>query len=460
MEVALYVPPTDWCLNTPDNDLSHWGLDYRPLSAYASWLAGRMLHAVDPKAVTLFSSRGYETATSRAAMRTTVLVADALVFIPALLFAVLSLHASGTRRVTPTLMGAEALSTVIFCMLLPSLVLVDHGHFQYNGVSLGLFLGALGCFAHERDSLAAALFCGSIYFKHMGLYYALAVFAYLVSKMLHICRRVSVLAACCYAASITNSIAITTAVSFWPWIGEPRLLLHVLRRLFPVARGLYEDKVANVWCSLSVLIKLNRMLSNDQLFSLCAAVTAIASLPFCAAVAFKPTMNRLLLATAGCSLAAFLFSYQVHEKQILLPLMPIALLHGRYWYLTMWASLTAASTLFPLLHREGLTVAYIAVVAMHIALLFVQEKDCILQPSHASPFSRMASSPYKCLRVFSILGLAVGFILHIILVTFPPPNWAPDIFVLLLTSYGCAHFCLIYIALLVEVWSSSEPGAC
>lgn len=32
---------------------------------------------------------------------------------------------------------------------------------------------------------------------------------------------------------------------------------QVLHRMFPFQRGLFEDKVANIWCSLSLLIKVN-----------------------------------------------------------------------------------------------------------------------------------------------------------------------------------------------------------
>ena len=33
---------------------------------------------------------------------------------------------------------------------------------------------------------------------------------------------------------------------------RPKAVLQVLHRMFPFARGLYEDKVANFWCSISV----------------------------------------------------------------------------------------------------------------------------------------------------------------------------------------------------------------
>lgn len=43
---------------------------------------------------------------------------------------------------------------------------------------------------------------------------------------------------------------------------------QVLRRLFPFERGLYEDKVANFWCSLSIMIKLRSLMSLESLVRL------------------------------------------------------------------------------------------------------------------------------------------------------------------------------------------------
>ena len=34
---------------------------------------------------------------------------------------------------------------------------------------------------------------------------------------------------------------------------------HVISRQFPFGRGLYEDKVANIWCSLSLVLKLKEI---------------------------------------------------------------------------------------------------------------------------------------------------------------------------------------------------------
>lgn len=42
MEITIHLPISDWYRNTTDNDLLYWGLDYPPLTAYHSWLCGKV----------------------------------------------------------------------------------------------------------------------------------------------------------------------------------------------------------------------------------------------------------------------------------------------------------------------------------------------------------------------------------------------------------------------------------
>ena len=57
-------------------------------------------------------------------------------------------------------------------------------------------------------------------------------------------------------------------------------------------------------------------------------LTVLGSLPSCLYVLAKPTRSGFVLCLLNSSLSFFLFSYQVHEKSILLPLIPATLLIG------------------------------------------------------------------------------------------------------------------------------------
>lgn len=42
-------------------------------------------------------------------------------------------------------------------------------------------------------------------------------------------------------------------------------IIQVLKRMFPIDRGLYEDKVANFWCAISPAIKLRQLFATSDI---------------------------------------------------------------------------------------------------------------------------------------------------------------------------------------------------
>lgn len=122
MEITTQLPLSEWYFNSTANDLLYWGLDYPPLTAYVSYAFGRVAGVVEPGLVELVVSRGYETATSKVFMRMSVLACDILLFIPAvfMLANVLYKKVEWTKRT----------GFVVLVLLQPSLLLIDHGHFQ------------------------------------------------------------------------------------------------------------------------------------------------------------------------------------------------------------------------------------------------------------------------------------------------------------------------------------------
>ena len=42
MEITTALPPKEWYVQTRNNDLMYWGLDYPPLTAYFSYVCGKM----------------------------------------------------------------------------------------------------------------------------------------------------------------------------------------------------------------------------------------------------------------------------------------------------------------------------------------------------------------------------------------------------------------------------------
>ncbi|KAJ2907908.1 Glucosyltransferase-like protein, partial [Coemansia aciculifera] len=284
MELTVHLPPSKWYFY----DLAYWGLDYPPLSAFQSWACGWAAHLINPSWVALDQSRGIETHASKLFMRSTVLVLEALMYVPAVVLLFKSRHLQMNWVVRQ--------ASILSVLLQPCLLLIDHGHFQYNAVMLGFLVWTVYFAAHERYLPMAASFCCSLMFKQMALYFAPAVFAFLLAK----CFRSP------FGVRLFVQLGLVVIASFGvmllPWMGSPAQLQQILVRVFPVARGLYEDKVANVWCAINVAVKLRSMFSASVLLRLSAAATSLAFAPSCIhlflAVKRSPASQALATADA------------------------------------------------------------------------------------------------------------------------------------------------------------------
>ncbi|KAK7072865.1 Glucosyltransferase-like protein, partial [Halocaridina rubra] len=82
-EVTTNLPIEEWYVNSTQNDLLYWGIDYPPLTAYHSYLCGLVAHKINPRFVDLDTSRGYESYEHKLFMRSTVFIVDILVYFPA-----------------------------------------------------------------------------------------------------------------------------------------------------------------------------------------------------------------------------------------------------------------------------------------------------------------------------------------------------------------------------------------
>lgn len=102
--------------------------------------------AVEPASVALGTSRGHETELSKLTMRWTVLASDVLVFYPAAL---------ALARLAPVTSGrpSKELTVLVDLLLSPALILIDHGHFQYNCINLGLAVSQRKLQALPREGL-------------------------------------------------------------------------------------------------------------------------------------------------------------------------------------------------------------------------------------------------------------------------------------------------------------------
>ncbi|KAH9309119.1 hypothetical protein KI387_037030, partial [Taxus chinensis] len=296
MEITLHTPVKEWYRNTTDNDLSYWGLDYPPLTAYQSYVHGLGVQAFEPQSLALHASRGYETPTSKLLMRWTVLSSDALIFFPAALYFIFAYY-QGKK-------DDELAWALAMVLLQPCLMLIDHGHFQYNCISLGFTIGAVAAVISRRELPACVLFCLALNHKQMSAYYAPAFFAHLLGKCI---RRQNPIYE---VLKLGITVLITFTVIWWPFLYSKKAILEVLARLAPFERGIYEDYVSSFWCGTSLFIKWKQRFSMLTLSRFALGATLTATLPSMVQQIYAPSNRGFLYALLNSSFAFYLFSYQ------------------------------------------------------------------------------------------------------------------------------------------------------
>jgi alpha-1,3-glucosyltransferase len=362
--------------------------------------------------------------------------------------------------------------TLILALAQPALILMDHGHFQYNSVSLGFALWGLYFMTKENFSnciVGSVFFCMALNFKQMTLYYAPAIFAYLLGR--------------CFAEEGTKlvprfgGLGVTVIATFillwWPFVYYPpshdteitasERLLHVLHRMFPFQRGLFEGKVSNLWCALSTKpISIRQRLPESIQPMVALGMTLLLIMPACyklfvvgqrrsarSGPAREQDWKFLLWGSASTGLAFFLASFQVHEKSILMALAPISLLVWEDATFCHWFSVVATWTLWPLIRVDRLEVAYGCILTIFGTIVWLFESSNGDTPPSASCFDYLTITK-AIVPLSSLLMLA----LHLLEVFVTPPASLPDLFPVLWSIGGCGMFC---IAWLVTCWHLYSP---
>lgn len=487
MELTTNLPISQWYFH----DLEWWGLDYPPLTAYHSWLLGKVGALINPDWFALFSSRGLEDPDLKIFMRATVIVSEYFTYIPAaVVFVRRFSRISGVSNWTSSV-------ALVAILMQPSTILIDHIHFQYNTVMLGLVLASMSSMLAERYMWSAVFFVGALGFKQMALYYAFSVFAYLLGRCvfpLNFGRLIvlTLVTLVSFAILVLPLVAgafydayrgidarpdldtppplpifaglseyLDTDAIYYPVVQQ---LVQVVHRVFPFARGLFEDKVANFWCALNVVVKIKNYPA-ELLQKGAAVATLLAIIPPNFILFLRPRKTTMPLAFAATAWGFFLFSWQVHEKSVLLPLMPMTLLlagkHGMNREIRVWvgfANILGAWTMFPLLSRVDLRVPYAVLTLLWAYLLglpptswsvYFDGIDATGAPSKVT-FTQVATA-----LVHTLFYLAMGA-WHVAQAFVPPPVTKPDLWTVANVGVGVTGFGLCYLWCLWRLVAESE----
>lgn len=427
---------------------------------------------VNPAWFALYSSRKLDDPVLKVFMRASVLVSEYIIYVPAV---VLFCRQYARLQHVTTWESSIALAAIL---MQPATLLVDHGHFQYNTVMLGFVVAFLVCITSRAYGLSCVFFVAALGFKQMALYYAPAVFAYLLGSCVF--PRIQP-ARFLVVATIT---ALSFALLFLPLILAPTLETHqkkfpsdlepspllqsfnidkntfyypillqltqVIHRVFPFHRGLFEDKVANFWCALHTFHKLHNY-PRELMQRASLGLTGVSILPPTIAAFLYPNRTIAPLALAASAWGFFLFSFQVHEKSVLVPLMPMTLLLGgglqpqtRSWI--TWANILGSWTIYPLLKRDGCTIPYFVLTLLWAWLMGVPSMTLFPAPGKAEPLNeRLTRFLHLCFYAFMIFW-------HVVEATLAPPKGKPDLWIVVNVLVGAAGFAICYLWCLWRMW--------
>jgi alpha-1,3-glucosyltransferase len=168
---------------------------------------------------------------------------------------------------------------------------------------------------------------------------------------------------------------------------------------------------------------------------------------------------------ASSAFAFYMFGYQVHEKAVLLLLLPVTLLADAEPLLAAVMPPIATFSMWPLLSRDGLQLAYVATLIVFAALLpaptsnrehsfsgvdavrsgFAEAK-VQPRPAIASTAQRTRGLPSLAKRV--LLGSLLGaMLIHAAQLLVLPPVRYPFLWDALFTAYAFLHLALAFLYL-------------
>jgi alpha-1,3-glucosyltransferase len=265
-------------------------------------------------------------------------------------------------------------------LLSPGFLIIDHIHFQYNGFLYGVLILSIALARHQSTLLYSGILFGVLLcLKHIYLYLAPAYFVYLLRIYCLQPKNV-------FRPQLVNALKLGTCmvaifgIALGPFAAWGQLE-QLKSRLFPFARGLCHAYWApNVWAVYSFVdralivaapyLKLHvdqaavhsvtRGLIGDTSFAVLPEITAQHCFGLTLAFQtialtklwFSPTWDAFVGAITLCGYASFLFGYHVHEKAILLVIIPFSLLAVKdRSHLASFRPLAVAGhvSLFPLL---------------------------------------------------------------------------------------------------------------
>lgn len=400
---------------------SEWTLDYPPFFAYFEFLLSMFARFFDMRMLEVNNLK-YASEATIIFQRLSVVVTDLVLFLAIQHFCQgmkrTDYHETGEGNDAAWRWRRKQFIVTLLTFAHPGLLLVDHVHFQYNGFLLGLLVLSISYLQRGQDLYGGIVFAVLLNFKHIFIYAAPVYFVYLLR---HYCfeeeqiefetweqfrkKRIQTRSFRPFRFLILGgSVTSVFVISFLPFISH---LPQVFSRLFPFGqRGLCHAYWApNVWVFYNLMDKLlTRFLL--PFFSNCASssssspaahmtgglvedagfqclpsitpkitllLTLCTMLPALAVLFLRPHTKLFMSTLVYCLLCSFMCGWHVHEKAVLMVLIPLSLCtleslsEAR---ISVFLSIIGTVSLFPLLYQPTEFVLKILLLLFHSGLSY------------------------------------------------------------------------------------------
>ncbi|KAL5250650.1 hypothetical protein ACHWQZ_G016398 [Mnemiopsis leidyi] len=365
---------------------SQWTLDYPPFFAWFEYLLSTVAGFFDPGMLKISETPYFNRATLLF-QRSSVILSDiALCYACSRVFRYVKLLGGGKFSD----LNVKMILTACY-MCCAGLLIVDHVHFQYNGFLSGIFLLSLVNVASGNIVWGGFYFSVLLNFKHIYLYCAPVYFVYMLR--VHMFHENTFLGVDLVGLiKLGGCVILVFSASLGPFLNH---LPQILSRLFPVQRGLCHAYWApNFWTlynlldiCLSKVLQIFHILPKTGVHPLMsglvqqadflvlpnvspvhsATLTLVALTPVLVKLFKNPSPGLFLKSATAAAFTSFLLGYHVHEKAILVILVPYAMLvfsdvkHARDYY---FLSFHGTYSLFPLLFEAQEFLVKIVILLM------------------------------------------------------------------------------------------------
>ncbi|XP_023016978.2 ALG6/ALG8 family glucosyltransferase xit isoform X1 [Leptinotarsa decemlineata] len=324
---------------------SEWTLDYPPLFAWFEYLLSWVALLFDPKMLNV-DHINYSSDNTVLFQRLSVIVTDLV-------------YALGVYMCCSALQKSWRKDVVLPILLITNcgLLMVDHIHFQYNGLMYGILLISISYMFQGQHVWSAFWFSVLLNMKHIYIYLAPAYFIYLLRHHYlkgPLCIKTVVslgnLKNLAFLGFTVIGVFIVTFLPFYDHIPQ------IISRLFPFKRGLCHAYWApNIWALYNTVDKIGYILVSklngnilknstasmtgglvqEFAHSFLPSVSPLATM-LLTAIFMIPAMVKLFTLNKQatnfvrclvvCALTSFLFGWHVHEKAILMAIIPLSIL--------------------------------------------------------------------------------------------------------------------------------------